>query len=191
MKTEDVIALFDKTLDEATAKGARTIDVDALKQWVAGLRRIAEAQSAQMAAEEQKRTQMSFENWLETNKQRHEWQLEGFRSVIQVGQSALKTCILVNGGAAVALLAFVGHLVEQAKPQIPVRSLALAMAVFVGGVFAGGLASAFTYLSQWSSSGNWPRTGLALNIAAIASGLVSLGCFCGGGVCAYFAIVGR
>jgi hypothetical protein len=189
MKSPELLDLLDRNLDGAAAKGARAVDVSAFKQMVASLRKIVEARTVQAAVEEQKRMQMSFENWLETNKQRHEWQLEAFRSVIQSGQSALKSCVLINGGAAVALLAFVGHLVEQAKPAIPVRSLAYAMTVFVGGVFAGGLASGITYLSQWFFADDWDKTGLALNIAAIVVGLASLACFCWGGYLAYTAIV--
>ena len=41
-----------------------------------------------------------------------ETSLEMFRSVITTGQSALKATMLLNGGAAVAMLAFVGKLVE-------------------------------------------------------------------------------
>lgn len=190
MKSQEVLDLLDRNLDDATAKGAHAVDVGALKQLVGGLRKVVDASTAQIAAEEQKRMQMSFENWLETNKQRHEWKLEGFRSVIQAGQSALKSCILINGGAAVALLAFLGHLVEQKEPAVPVQSLAYAMAVFVGGVFAGGLASGFTYLSQWFFADDWDRTGFTLNIASILIGLASLGCFCWGGLLAYWAIIG-
>lgn len=190
MKTQEVLNLLDKNLDDAAAKGARAVNVDALKQLVSGLRKIVDANTTQIAAEEQKRMQMSFENWLENNKQQHEWKLEGFRSVIESGQSALKSCILINGGASVALLAFAGHLVEQKEPAIPVRSIALAMSAFVGGVFAGGLASGLTYLSQWFFADDWEKTGFALNISAIVAGLASLGCFCWGGYLAYSAIVG-
>lgn len=190
MKSQEVLNLLDKSLDDAVAKGARAVDVSALKQLVAGLQKMADANSAKIAAEEQKRMEMSFENWLESTKRQHEWKLEGFRSVIQSGQSALKSCILINGGASVALLAFAGHLVRQAEPAISVRSVALAMSAFVGGVFAGGLASGLTYLSQWFFADDWDKTGLSLNIAAILVGLASLGCFCWGGYLAYSAIVG-
>lgn len=190
MKSKEVLDLLDRSLDDAAVKGARAVDIGALKKLVAGLRKIVDASTAQIAAEEQKRMQSSFANWLETNKQRHEWQLEGFRSAIQAGQSALKSCVLINGGAAVALLAFVGHLVEQKEPAISVRSLAIAMSVFVGGVFAGGLASGVTYLSQWFFADDRETTGFRLNIAAILAGLASLACFSWGGYLAYAAIVG-
>lgn len=190
MNTQQLLDMLDQSLADAAAKGARAIDVGALQQLVEGLRKIVEASSAHVAAEEQKRMQTSFENWLETNRQQHEWKLEGFRSVIQAGQSALKSCILINGGAAVALLAFLGHLVQQHEPAVSVHALASAMSVFVGGVFAGGLASGFTYLSQWFFADDWNKTGFTFNIAAILTGLASLGCFCWGGLLAYRAIIG-
>lgn len=190
MKAQEVLDLLDQNLADAAAKGARAVDVTALQQLVSGLRKIVDASSAQVAAEEQKRMQISFENWLETNRQHHEWKLEGFRSVIQAGQSTLKSCVLINGGAAVALLAFLGHLVQQPAPAVSVRALAVAMGVFVGGVFAGGLASGFTYLSQWFFADDWNKTGYTFNIAAILAGLASLACFCWGGLLAYQAIIG-
>jgi hypothetical protein len=74
--------------------------------------------------------------------------LEMFRSVIASGQNALKTSILINGGAAVALLAFVGHMVASDKAAHLVSAFALPMLLFVAGVCATAVATGLTYVSQ-------------------------------------------
>ena len=78
----------------------------------------------------------------------------------------------MNGGASVALLAFVGHLAGVAPHRIP--ELAPSLETFVRGVLVAALAAGLTYLSQWFYAAEQPwkkRTGFALNVAAIISGL--------------------
>jgi hypothetical protein len=50
--------------------------------------------------------------------------LELFKSVISTANIAIKSLITINGGAAVALLAFVGHLLSTGGKQL-VRGFAL------------------------------------------------------------------
>jgi hypothetical protein len=71
-------------------------------------------------------------------------QLELFRSVITAGSSALRSATLINGGAAVALLAFLGS--PNAKNQQ--AAFALSLAIFAFGVFAASAAEGLRYLTQ-------------------------------------------
>ena len=82
-----------------------------------------------------------YESTWETN-------LEGFRASIQAGQAALKSAILINGGASVAILAFIGNLAtsENSKALIPILSCSLAYFVF--GTLVAAMASGGAYLSQ-------------------------------------------
>lgn len=73
--------------------------------------------------------------------------LEVFKSVYEYGRLALNSAILVNGGASVAMLALLGSLVE-AKAQFH-AALLWALLCFAIGVFAGGVATGCTYLSQY------------------------------------------
>ena len=117
--------------------------------------------------------------------------IEMFRSVILSGQNALKTAFLMNGGATVTLLAFLGKLSDQHQGKIAV--FASALVVFVIGVLAITVASGLTYLSQWfyAHSEPWKRkTGHVLNFLTIALGLASYGFFIWGTVRAYKAFVG-
>lgn len=76
--------------------------------------------------------------------------LEMFRSVITAGQSALKASMIINGGAIVALLAFIGHVGDKISNIQPL--LASSIWLFCLGVLASAVASGFTYLSQLAYS---------------------------------------
>lgn len=129
--------------------------------------------------------------WIKQNEAAQASSLEMFRTVILAGQNALKTAFLMNGGATVALLAFLGKLSDQHQDKIAIFSSSLI--VFVVGVLAITVASGSTYLSQWFYAGSesWKqKTGFWLNILAIALGLASYGLFIWGAIRAYKAFIG-
>ena len=71
-----------------------------------------------------------------------------FNSAIQTGQGALKCVILINGGAAVALLALIGNIWVKGA-GFPVAALLMDSTLgFTAGVFMGAIASGITYLAQ-------------------------------------------
>ena len=129
--------------------------------------------------------------WVKQNEAVQTQNIEMLRSVILAGQNALKTAFLMNGGATVAILAFLGKLSDRHQDKIAVFSSALV--IFVAGVLVITIASGATYLSQWfyAHSELWKRkTGDILNILAIALGLASYGCFVWGTLRAYRAFLG-
>ena len=69
------------------------------------------------------------------------------QGVLTYGKETMKSLILLSGGSAAALLAFIGHLATSGMKE-PAKGLALPLCVFVvAAVFAvGGLG--FSYLSQ-------------------------------------------
>lgn len=111
--------------------------------------------------------------------------IEEFKSVITAGQSALRSAILINGGAAIALLSFIGH-IWNTKPSPPVaKGLACSLLIFVLGVLAGSISTGLTYLSQASFGYEKYRIGIILNIFAIMIIILSYVCFIIGGYSAY------
>ena len=114
---------------------------------------------------------VSLEQYKAELRSQHERGLEHFRSVILAGQNALRTAFLMNGGAAAAILALVGHLATNGQHTHVVR-LSASLGLFVTGVLAAGLASGFTYLSQWIYAESH-KAGMTLNILAIVTGLGS------------------
>lgn len=63
------------------------------------------------------------------------------------GQVAMKSAILINGGAAVAMLAFIGHVLSS-KVNIDIKILAKSMSFFTFGVVLGAIATGTTYFTQ-------------------------------------------
>lgn len=116
----------------------------------------------------------------------HEGKLEMFRSVILAGQNALRASFLLNGGASVAMLAFISRLTEIHPDKVVVFTASLIP--FIIGVLAITMASGATYLSQWFGAGaieNYHKTAFRLNIVAILLGLSSYGFFIWGMTRAY------
>jgi len=127
--------------------------------------------------------------WVEQNKVQHAWDLEMFRSVILAGQNALKTAFLMNGGATVALLAFIGKLSDQHQDKIAI--FANSLLIFVTGVLLIVMASGGTYLSQWFyAKPKCEKVGVVLNIFVVLLGLASYGFFIWGTIVAYKAFIG-
>ena len=75
--------------------------------------------------------------------------LEMFRATVQYGQAALKSVILINGGASVALLAFIGNIFSNniVEPKILI-GLSNSLIGFVLGVLFSAVAVGLTYLAQ-------------------------------------------
>ena len=79
-----------------------------------------------------------------------DFELSTNEAAINSGQLAIRTAVLINGGAAVAVLAFLGGLAGQGI--ISVRDLgriANSLLWFGGGVFLGGLGLALAYFTDF------------------------------------------
>ena len=87
---------------------------------------------------------------IEEMKLNHATEIEVFKSVITVGANAAKAGMLINGGAAVSLLAFLGNIWNKSTSPTAFSSLTLTLLYFVLGVLCAGACTGFTYLSQVS-----------------------------------------
>jgi hypothetical protein len=87
---------------------------------------------------------VEYQKWIEELKRRdaertHDQENELFaaanKAAIDTGQITLRTSILVNGGAAIAVLAFIGHLVAEEKiKNEQINELTSSLIWFVAGV---------------------------------------------------------
>jgi len=82
------------------------------------------------------------------HEERHKASLGASTPVITFAVEALKSAILINGGTAGALLAFVGQKGIQAQP-----GLGVAFYWFAGGLLLGAFATAFSYFAQFCYAG--------------------------------------
>ena len=79
-------------------------------------------------------TELSNQHWIET-----------YKSLITLSIEGFKFAALANGGAAVALLAYLGNVAGKGASAPDMRC---AMAAFLAGLAACGLAMLFAYLTQ-------------------------------------------
>jgi hypothetical protein len=187
MSAKEFATQLKTTIEEIKVKGTAAIYCDNL---IAYLDEVIKSPSPVVSAAELEKFKADLQVWIEQNKAAHESNLEMFRSVIQSGQSAIRSSFLLNGGAAVAMLAFIGKLTENQAGKIPV--FASSLTIFVIGVLLITITSGFTYLSQWFYAGEskWKvATGFWFNIAAIVLGLSSYGVFIWGMCEAYTAFI--
>ena len=77
---------------------------------------------------------------------------ETYKGLIALCQSALRGAAIVNGGAAVALRAFIGRIYSGDISILfnPSYAILYPMLLFIGGLLAAGLASGAAYVAQFS-----------------------------------------
>ena len=88
---------------------------------------------------------------IEIAKIQAEARLEMFKSVLESGRNAIKASLVMNGGAAVALLTFIGHLATKTPPlPIKIDNLAAPETFFGIGVLLAVIAHGTVYFAQKS-----------------------------------------
>ena len=97
---------------------------------------------------------------------------ETYKSLITISIEGFKFCALANGGAVVAILAYLGNVASKTACRLP--DMNSAMYGFLGGLVACGLAMIFSYLTQLQLyQENKPHVGYL----KCAIGLVALSVF--------------
>jgi hypothetical protein len=114
--------------------------------------------------------------------------LELMRIVNLAGQNALKSSMLINGGAAVALLAFTSHVWPKILTKETIWGLTEALLFFVAGVVLSSVASGTTFLSGSFYQSEWFKIGDTLNYITIFLVLSAYVVFACGGYEAYLTI---
>ena len=182
-----------QALKQAEASGVTSVQTSALHSLLDALEDDLASAGVQLHPVELEKFKSDLAGSLAYQAHVHNWSIEGFKQVIALGQSALKSMMLINGGAAAALLAFLGSLIARASPSAAnIIAFAGSMRLFVIGVFLAALAYATTYFSQLFYDGEkkWQqRTGLALHIFTSLIGASSLGAFLWGANAAYRAFL--
>ena len=174
-----------------------TVQVDALNKYLDNWEKSAAATQTQTEAQHTRQ----LEQWKAQLAASSATSVEMFKAVIESGQTALKSSIVINGGAAAALLALLAEgLKSNGAGQwgALLSPLGTAWLMFMLGLGCAGIATAFRYLSQalYSNSlslgehtdGKWYRFGnLVRNIAATL-GFLSYGLFFAGAVKIFFVM---
>ena len=105
------------------------------------------------------------------------------------GLACLKAFLLVNGGAAVALLALIAHLIVERPPSLPpgvTNEIILALEIFLWGMVSGITSTGASYLGVWcyghgeriGQMDRWNRIGENIFVPiAVILGAGSIGAF--------------
>ena len=190
MKPTDLICALRGQLNRLAAQGHSAVDIAALEAYLTSVEPAARQGGDEEAREALAAADLRFEEWKVKAPLEHAGRMEMFRSVMEAGRTTLNSLIIMNGGAAIALLAFLGNVLAKDPPVAALAALVpgirAAMLDFVVGVGLAGASSALRYLTQLLSAGR-PQLGGALTIMAIVVGLGSLALFFVGGLTAFRA----
>jgi hypothetical protein len=191
MNARELLNLLDNSARDAEKKGAKVVAIENVHEAHAIALRMIEDDEKRGVPEDKEARLAKFkaelDQWVDSSRHRHEHSIEMFRSVLSSAEQALKACMLINGGAAVALLAFSGNLIQHNQTRF-LPGVSNALAWFVGGVLAGAMALAFRYFSQDAFSKDHDELAGVMRAFCIVSGVAGLATFVVGGYVAYDTI---
>ncbi|MCH7888334.1 MAG: hypothetical protein IIA00_03545 [Proteobacteria bacterium] len=111
-------------------------------------------------------------------KHERQFEIEMFRSVMPFASMSLRAPLLINGGAATVLLAFIGHIVTtEGMDSAAITGVIPAMRAFLAGLFSGALAVGSAYASQLSYKHERLKVGVPFHILTVVLFLVSIVAF--------------
>ena len=182
MDTAAALDEIQKILREAAKEGQDVVPIDALQTFINDL----EKDASESAANSRARFKAQHDSNLAEYRSKIEVALEERRTTVQSGHYALRTAILINGAAAVALLAFLGSAWSPTGTAAQkLANFPVAMLVFVVGVLAAAIATGSNYVAAYSAARAFRRTFYLINSISIALVIVSYIAFIIGGTLAY------
>jgi len=150
--TVEVLAFLKDTNLDLQEKGVQYVSIEHLNEFISEIEKALEFPAKKITTMEAdvEKYKAAAARVLSIQSQEFERNMEVFRSCIMAGQSALKSIILINGGASVAVLSFMGVVVGKAEAPQAISFLSFSLLLFAIGVFFASVASGFTYLAQVS-----------------------------------------
>lgn len=107
------------------------------------------------------------------DRQDHERDLEFIRATVSTAHAALKSAMLINAGAAIATLAFVGNIIQDKVSVDLIPSLSWALLLYVIGVLVAAVATGTAYVSQAGFGNELGKRSKAIGgIFRVASGFL-------------------
>jgi hypothetical protein len=192
MEAHDAIKEIKHALNEVHGEGNEFVHIQSLINFLESLEK-----SASMSIEMRKLQHESNLEWykaqrqceIENYKAQISYDIEMVKSVKEAGQTALKTSFLINAGAAVALLAFIGNIWNKTQAAIVIKALANSLGIFSVGVLFVAIATGITYLTYNFYALKWNKTGAMVNIVSILCVIMSYITFIFGIIYMYKAFI--
>lgn len=161
MITADLIAILRAEVATARENGLSEISLASLSKLIDLIE-----QENQKSPEGVERSQEALErfksvlgDWQNDNQRNHEMRLEMLRATIGTSHLAIKSALLINGGAAVAFLAFLGTAWSRFPSASVKELLAGALGHFIWGVMLTGIGAGMAYICQAAFGGELGRYG--------------------------------
>lgn len=189
MNAQALIRDLEAEIQAAEGEGRTKIKLENLKAYLREIKKIVEEQNERDALQTQR--DLAFyaakhSSRIEYYKAKSKRISDDSHAVITIGQGALKSSILINGGACVALLAFIGKIITE--NTVPVPGLSTALLIFGCGVLFSAISSGTTYLSQSNYAIKKRRRAVFYNYLVIVFIILSYLSFLGGGIISWWAI---
>lgn len=199
MDAQKLLADLRDALRGVEATSQSTVQVEALRKYLENWEN--SAKQVQKATDKHHARQL--EEWkLQLSVSSASW-LEMFKAVIEAGQTTLKSSIVINGGAAAAILALLAEGLKangENTWQALLSPLGYAWLIFMIGLGSAGSATAARYVSQafYAESlrlgednkvGRWYRWGNYARNVAVSLGLSSYLLFFYGSIRIYWVMV--
>jgi hypothetical protein len=180
MNATDLIQVIRSQLEQIKSDGGTSVTIASLEALLSTAEHLPDAGALTVGIELAKLQQASD---LAEYSAKSASALELFKSVIEAAKMTVTSLILINGGSAVTLLAFIGHLASAENPPILIASFAKPLLCFVIGVFAAAFFGGLILLTQKLYSEHWRRCG---HVASWISVFIGLSSFAAFGIGSYF-----
>ncbi len=199
MNPSDEIRSIINDIAQVKASGVASLPIEKLEEYLAQRLDIATAMETEAGQIAVQTAEHNLEIWKVQTGAQSAVSVEMFKAVVEAGQTSLKALMLMNGGAAAALLAFCGNAITKGQSFAGdplLASIGIGLAWFVAGMGAAGLATGFRYFAQYCfartpvirAGSRWFVAGTTFNIAAILIALFGFMAFCAGGTRTYTSI---
>lgn len=202
MKRSEVIQQIIVAVEEFAKTGQSAIPVQNMRLYLDGMIETVAAQEASPLPITEAQAAHGLEVWKTKLTASSAMSVEMLKATIEAGQTALKSAIIINGGAAIAMLAFIGNALAKwndAAGSSLLTNVGVALFMFMVGTGAAGTSTGFRYLAQFvyaappsANARPWLTAwGSAANCISIMLGIASFASFFAGGWLAFHAIVNR
>lgn len=157
MLAKEVVELLKSEVRQAKEKGLELVSLESLEHVSNMLELECERtkEGVPRSDEQLELLKAKFTDQLNDNQRQFESSLEMLRSTIAISHLALKSSILINGGAAVAMLAFMGGAWNHLPSQGAKTAIACALSMFVYAVLVAGVSTGCAYIAQAALGGEW------------------------------------
>lgn len=155
MVTADLISILREQVANARQNGLVEVSLDSLSKLIDLIEKDSQSSPDGVARSDEalERFKSVLGDWQNNNQRDHEFRIEMLRATIGTSHLAIKSALLINGGAAVAFLAFLGTAWSR-FPSGAVKSLlAGSLGHFVLGVLFTGVGSGVAYICQAAFGG--------------------------------------